>query len=642
MAIWNPDNVILTNKGQEVLSKVQAGVGKLTVTRIVTGGAIIPYAQLYLAEEIPEEKQECTILSTVTDRKGSEISVSIDNKELTEEYTLYTIGVYVTHPDFDGEILYLVAECDTAYPDVIPLPSVTVATMFYSVYMEHTDTDQIVIQVNPDGTLTNDVIGKPGGVAGLDADGKLKDEQIPAHILREEDIKEMPQYKYVVDGAPLTDLLAEMGNTPFWGVFTSPQGPVADGKCMYICYPILNENGEATGNVFINATDLTAFSAYTYYGAIASIATDKWNVTGGSSSSNTSSLAFATCATAAATGAKTVTVDGFELNAGASLLVSFTNANTASTVTLDVSGTGAKSIVDSNGANITAISAPLLRGTCLFVYNGSAFVLLKCTANDAVFGFVKLSDTKNSSLGASSGVAATPKAVHDAIINLKAPKWGTCTTAAATAAKVASADDFSLVTGASVLLYVSTANSVASPTLNVNSTGAKAIVDKNGAALTATNAALFGGLCLLAYNGTYWVLLDSMGNASLFGGVKLSDSTSSTSAAAAGVASTPKAVKAAYDLANGKAVKVLYTGTLTTTWSDATTGYTQTLTVNGVLASDTPVIGIVQTTTVATNQTLLENWALVSRITTAANSITAYAYGDKPTVALPIQILCVR
>jgi len=40
------------------------------------------------------------------------------------------------------------------------------------------------------------------------------------------------------------------------------------------------------------------------------------------------------------------------------------------------------------------------------------------------------------------------------------------------------------------------------------------------------------------------------GNASTIGGVKLSDSTSSSSAAASGVAATPKAVKAAYDLAN--------------------------------------------------------------------------------------------
>lgn len=91
------------------------------------------------------------------------------------------------------------------------------------------------------------------------------------------------------------------------------------------------------------------------------------------------------------------------------------------------------------------------------------------------------------------------------------------------------------------------------------------------------------------------------------------------------------------------ASKVLYTATLSTSWtSNSSGGYKQTVTVSGIKSTDTPVIGIVQTSTVSTNQTLLENWALVSRITTANNSITAYCYGDKPTVALPIQILCTR
>ena len=45
------------------------------------------------------------------------------------------------------------------------------------------------------------------------------------------------------------------------------------------------------------------------------------------------------------------------------------------------------------------------------------------------------------------------------------------------------------------------------------------------------------------------------GDASNFGHVKLSDSTGDSSAASSGIAATPKAVKAAYDLANGKADK---------------------------------------------------------------------------------------
>ena len=43
---------------------------------------------------------------------------------------------------------------------------------------------------------------------------------------------------------------------------------------------------------------------------------------------------------------------------------------------------------------------------------------------------------------------------------------------------------------------------------------------------------------------------------SVLGHVKLSDSTSSTSASTAGVAATPKAVKAAYDLANSNTKKI--------------------------------------------------------------------------------------
>ena len=53
---------------------------------------------------------------------------------------------------------------------------------------------------------------------------------------------------------------------------------------------------------------------------------------------------FVSCSTAAATAAKTVTIDGFRLLSGAQVRVKFTNANTASSPTLNVSNTGAKPI----------------------------------------------------------------------------------------------------------------------------------------------------------------------------------------------------------------------------------------------------------------------------------------------------------
>ena len=50
------------------------------------------------------------------------------------------------------------------------------------------------------------------------------------------------------------------------------------------------------------------------------------------------------CSTAASTVAKTVTGDGFRLIKGSLIIVDFVNGNTATNPTLNVSGTGAKTL----------------------------------------------------------------------------------------------------------------------------------------------------------------------------------------------------------------------------------------------------------------------------------------------------------
>lgn len=170
---------MLTEIGKQILSKVQAGVGSITVTRIVTGGSAIPYEQLYSSTLIPDIKQECSITSVKTDSNGSEISVSISNEKLLESYSLYTLGIYVTHKDFEGEQLYFIAECDVDSPDVIPLASVTPATLYYSLYMEHENTSNVTINISTPGVITVDMINKPGGVAGIGSDGKISAEVLP-------------------------------------------------------------------------------------------------------------------------------------------------------------------------------------------------------------------------------------------------------------------------------------------------------------------------------------------------------------------------------------------------------------------------------------------------------------------------------
>lgn len=80
-------------------------------------------------------------------------------------------------------------------------------------------------------------------------------------------------------------------------------------------------------------------------------------------------LPFVACSTTAGTAAKAVTCEGFELVDGARIAVKFSNTNTASNPTLNVSNTGAKSIYYKNAA----ISAGYLTAGAVmeFIYNAT-------------------------------------------------------------------------------------------------------------------------------------------------------------------------------------------------------------------------------------------------------------------------------
>lgn len=80
--------------------------------------------------------------------------------------------------------------------------------------------------------------------------------------------------------------------------------------------------------------------------------------------------------------------------------------------------------------------------------------------------------------------------------------YGTCSTAAGTAAKVVSLSGFKLQTGAEVTVRFTVTNTASNPTLNVNGTGAKPI-RYLGAAVAAGYLAA-GRIYRLLYDGSYW------------------------------------------------------------------------------------------------------------------------------------------
>ena len=98
---------------------------------------------------------------------------------------------------------------------------------------------------------------------------------------------------------------------------------------------------------------------------------------------------YATSSTAAGTTAKTATivpsVTGWELSSGTTVTVKFTNANTATTPTLNVNSTGAKTIKDYAGNALTEAARKWEAGTALtFTYDGTYWRLQDSSVSERI------------------------------------------------------------------------------------------------------------------------------------------------------------------------------------------------------------------------------------------------------------------
>lgn len=92
----------------------------------------------------------------------------------------------------------------------------------------------------------------------------------------------------------------------------------------------------------------------------------------------------------------------------------------------------------------------------------------------------------------------------------------------------------------------------------------------------------------------------------------------------------------------GASTSTLYSTTIGTSWSGSSAPYTQTVNINGILGSDSPIVDIVPSNTTSTAIAQLEAWSCISKITTNSGSITITCYEEKPDISIPIQLLVVR
>ncbi len=106
---------------------------------------------------------------------------------------------------------------------------------------------------------------------------------------------------------------------------------------------------------------------------------------------------------------------------------------------------------------------------------------------------------------------------------------------------------------------------------------------------------------------------------------------------------TYASTKALVDGLATKAEIKKFTATVGTSWAKgASNEYTQEVTVDGVLETDTPTIDLVLSDDVETAKSQIEAWSCVSRITTETGKIKIYCYDVAPESEFTIQIISFR
>ena len=181
MAIWKSENSLLTQMGVEILNKVKAGVGSITVTRVVAGSGRVSSSQLFQQTALSGTTKPMVITSREVVSSGSEISTYITNQDFTEPFNINQIGVFVTHPDYAGEVLYHISQCEAEGYDVIPPLDETPANFGYNLFLEHGNSSSISLTVDPQGAVSIERFSNftekivPHHLVSADINGNLQD-----------------------------------------------------------------------------------------------------------------------------------------------------------------------------------------------------------------------------------------------------------------------------------------------------------------------------------------------------------------------------------------------------------------------------------------------------------------------------------
>lgn len=151
MAGWN--NATMTDVGEALQAKVNAGLTKLTFTKIKVGSGVSTTNAQALTDVIAS-KWETTNFTVKRDGKIVTVDTFITNTGITEAFRMTEIGLFARDPD-KGEVLY--AYLTDSEPDRMPAEGgSTVVSQELSLGMTFSNSGNVTLTVNMGALVTRE------------------------------------------------------------------------------------------------------------------------------------------------------------------------------------------------------------------------------------------------------------------------------------------------------------------------------------------------------------------------------------------------------------------------------------------------------------------------------------------------------
>ena len=164
-------NAVVTEAGLALQAKLVDGQ-TLGFLRVAAGTGTVDPASLANQTALVNEKQTLTFQPpNVLDGAKIKVPVMLNNIGLETGYTMQQLGFFADDPD-DGEILYAIVQDEVG--DTVPSQTESPGFIIeWAFVFQYGNAGSVTVTLDPVGLVSIGMVGRPGGVAGLDENGAV-------------------------------------------------------------------------------------------------------------------------------------------------------------------------------------------------------------------------------------------------------------------------------------------------------------------------------------------------------------------------------------------------------------------------------------------------------------------------------------